>query len=164
MGLSPFDEGNDPSDRLIKDRCLKGIYDELAVAPRRDQVRLLEQVQVIGDARLAHPEGVGDFPRVQVPLLEHLQYAAARWVLKRFEEKVHRMLKDLDKYLIIINRNPRARQGGPSRDGAHGAPPGGHFASRARSPDRSERSPSVSANAKARCAMEAASSVYPSLL
>jgi len=103
MGLSPFDEGNDPSDRLIKDRCLKGIYDELAVAPRRDQVRLLEQVQVIGDARLAHPEGVGDFPRVQVPLLEHLQYAAARWVLKRFEEEVHRMLKDLDKYLITIN-------------------------------------------------------------
>jgi len=93
MGFSFLDQFDDPPDRLVEDSCLERIDDELAASRGRDQARLPEQVEVIGDARFPHVECVRDLARAQVAFLEHLEDAASGRVLKRLEEEVHRMVR-----------------------------------------------------------------------
>ena len=89
MRLFFFDEVHDPADRFVEDRRFKRIDNELAVPPGRDQARLLEQIQMVGNAGLGQGEGVGDLAGIPVALLQHLEDAATRRVLECFEQTVH---------------------------------------------------------------------------
>ena len=50
-----------------------------------------QQIEVIGNARRGHGEGLGDLARGQVALLEHFEDAAAGRIAECFEEKVQWM-------------------------------------------------------------------------
>ena len=49
---------------------MEGVDLLLALAAHLHQARLLQQVQVVGDAGLADGEALGELPGVQVPLLK----------------------------------------------------------------------------------------------
>jgi len=82
-------QSENPPERFIKDRGFKSVPDELAFLFGRDEPGLLEEIEMIGDARLAHGESRGNLAGGHVPLFEHSENCAAGIVLNRFEKKVH---------------------------------------------------------------------------
>jgi hypothetical protein len=60
----------------------------LSILAGRDELGVLQQVEVIGDARSGHGESVGNFADGKIAFLEHFKDAAAGRVAEGFKEKI----------------------------------------------------------------------------
>jgi hypothetical protein len=83
-----FDQLQKPAERILQHRGVQRIGDELPVLSREDELGILEQIEVIGNAWQAHLERVANLADGVIALLQHLENAAAGWIAEGFEEEV----------------------------------------------------------------------------
>ena len=83
-----FDKAQNPAEGFIEDRRLQRINDELPLFARGDKLRLLEQIQVVGDAGRAHRKRIADLAGVQIALPQHFENTPPGLILQGFEKQV----------------------------------------------------------------------------
>ena len=84
-----FDKTQNPAEGFIEHGRLQRIDHELPLFARGDKLRLLEQIQVVGDAGRAHRKRIADLAGIQIALPQHFENAPPGLILQGFEKQVH---------------------------------------------------------------------------
>jgi hypothetical protein len=69
---------------------VEGIRNKLSLFFGRYQTRLLQQVQVMGDAGFGNMEMVSNLSGRPVAILQQLKYLPARFIVQGFKQQVHK--------------------------------------------------------------------------
>src|ERR1041384_7164791 len=83
-----FDEIENPTKRLVEHGGFERVSDELTILPSRDELRVFQEIKMVGNARGGHGERVRDFADGEIAFFEHLKNPPPSGIAERFKEKV----------------------------------------------------------------------------
>jgi hypothetical protein len=86
MPATSRNESGQPGQRLVENRSVERVMDELPMLRGDHQVRLPEQIKVIGYARKADGEMFTDLTDTEIAFPQKLQDASARRIAQSAEE------------------------------------------------------------------------------
>jgi hypothetical protein len=82
-----LEENHQPLQSLLENRGVKGVDLLLPLPTGLHQPGRLQEIQVVGDARLANLEGRSDLPRIEVTLAKAVQDRPASGIAERLEDQ-----------------------------------------------------------------------------